>query len=64
MYDFIRDKGGKSFVNADNPLLIKQTKGIELIKYGKSTDYFMAGEPASTDNYLVVKALFRKDGFT
>jgi len=60
MYDFIRTKGGKCFLNADNPLLTEQAKGVELISYGKSTDYFMAGELASTDNYLVVKALFPK----
>ncbi len=60
MYDFIRNKSGKCFLNADNPLLINQAKGIELISYGESTDYFMAGELASTDNYLVVKALFPK----
>jgi UDP-N-acetylmuramoyl-tripeptide--D-alanyl-D-alanine ligase len=47
-------------VNADNSLLTEQAKGIEQISYGKSTDYFMAGELASTDNYLVVKALFQK----
>lgn len=60
MYDFIRNKNGKCFLNADNPLLINQAKGIELISYGESTDYFMAGQLASTDNYLVVKALFTK----
>jgi len=60
MYDFIRNKGGKCFVNADNTLLTQQVKGIEQISYGKSTEYFIAGELASTDNYLVVKALFPK----
>ena len=60
MYDFLRDNGGKCFVNADNSLLTKQVNHIEQISYGKSTDYFMAGELASTDNYLVVKALFPK----
>ena len=60
MYDFIRNNGGKCFVSADNSLLTKQANHIEQISYGKSTDYFMAGELASTDNYLVVKALFQK----
>jgi len=60
LYDFIRNKGGKCFLNADNPLLIQQAKSIKLIKYGELTDYFIAGELASTDNYLVVKALFPK----
>ncbi len=60
LYNFLRNKGGKCFVNADNSLLTKQAKNIEQVSYGKSTDYFMAGELASTDNYLVVKALFPK----
>jgi len=60
LYDFIRNKDGKCFVNADNSLLTKQANHIEQISYGKSTDYFMAGELASTDNYLVVRALFPK----
>jgi UDP-N-acetylmuramoyl-tripeptide--D-alanyl-D-alanine ligase len=60
LYDFIRNKNGKCFLNADNSLLTQQAKDIEQISYGKSTDYFMSGELASTDNYLVVKALFPK----
>ena len=60
LYDFIRNKGGKCFINADNSLLSKQAEGIETISYGESTSYYMTGELASTDNYLVVKALFPK----
>jgi UDP-N-acetylmuramoyl-tripeptide--D-alanyl-D-alanine ligase len=60
MYNFLKDKGGKCFINADNSILNKQAQGLEQIKYGQSTSYFMAGELASTDNYLVVKALFPK----
>lgn len=60
MYDFIRNKGGKCFLNADNPILVKQAEGIEQIRYGTSTIYFMPGEIASTGNYLVAKALFSK----
>ena len=60
LYNFIRNKGGKCFINADNSLLTKQAEGIETISYGESTSYFMTGELASTDNYLVVKALFPK----
>ncbi len=60
LYDFLRNKNGKCFINADNELLIKQSLKLEQIKYGQSTHYFMTGELASTDNYLVVKALFPK----
>ncbi len=60
MYSFLRNKGGKCFVNTDNKLLVEQAKGLEQISYGKSVSYFMAGELASTGNHLVVKTLFRK----
>jgi UDP-N-acetylmuramoyl-tripeptide--D-alanyl-D-alanine ligase len=60
LYDFLRTKEGKCFINADNSLLIRQAQELEQIKYGESTAYFMAGELASTDHYLVVKALFTK----
>jgi len=60
LYDFIRNKDGKCFINADNSLLTKQAEGIETISYGESTSYYMTGELASTDNYLLVKALFPK----
>ena len=60
LYDYLRHKGCKCFLNADNSLLVKQAKDIEQISYGTSTEYFMPGELASTDNYLVVKALFTK----
>jgi len=60
LYDFLREKGGKCFLNADNPLLPKQAAKLNQISYGKSTDYFLAGEVANTDNYLVIKALFSK----
>lgn len=60
MYDFIRAKGGKCFLNADNPILKKQADGIEQVTYGNSTSYFMPGEIAGSGNYLVAKALFPK----
>ena len=60
MYDYLRAKNAKCFINADNPLLINQAQGVEQINYGKSTDYFMAGELATTDYNLVVKVLFPK----
>jgi len=56
LYDYLRNKGGKCFLNADNPLLVQQAKDLEQISYGESTDYFMPGEVAGTDNYLVVKS--------
>lgn len=60
LYDHLRAKGGKCFINMDNPLLIQQAKSLEQIGYGSSTSNFVAGEPASTGYHLVVKALFPK----
>jgi len=60
MYGFIRQKGGKCFINADNPLLIKQAINLEQITYGKSDGCFLTGELATTGYSLVVKALFPK----
>ena len=60
LYDYLREKDGKCFINADNSLLIKQSNGLEHISYGKSSDYYLAGELATTDYNLVVKALFPK----
>ena len=60
MYDYLRQKGGKCFINADNPLLIKQAGTLEQITYGKSSGCYLMGELASTEYHLVVKALFPK----
>jgi UDP-N-acetylmuramoyl-tripeptide--D-alanyl-D-alanine ligase len=58
MYDYLRGKGGKCFINADNPLLVRQAKGLEQIAYGKSTGFFITGELATSGFNLVVKTLF------
>ncbi|MGE5394214.1 MAG: UDP-N-acetylmuramoyl-tripeptide--D-alanyl-D-alanine ligase [Candidatus Saccharibacteria bacterium] len=60
MYDYLRQKGGKCFINADNPLLIKQAGILEQITYGKTSGCYLMGELASTEYHLVVKALFPK----
>lgn len=60
MYDYLRQKNGKCFINADNPLLIKQAGAVELISYGKSPGCYLMGEVASTEYHLVVKVLFPK----
>jgi len=60
MYDFLKLKGGKCFINADNQLLKKQAHDLEQISYGKSDGCFLTGELATTGYSLVVKALFPK----
>lgn len=60
LYNFLKEKKGKCFINADNELLIRQAAGLEQITYGNSTEYFMAGEVADSESYLVIKALFER----
>lgn len=60
MYDYLRQKGGKCFINADNPLLIKQAETVEQISYGKTQGCYLMGELASTEYNLVIRALFPK----
>lgn len=60
LYNYLRKKGGKCFINADNQLLIKQAAGLEQVCYGKSETCFLTGELASTSYNLVAKALFPK----
>jgi len=60
LYDFIRNKKGKCFVNADNPILSTQANGIDQIIYDNSWSCNLNGEPVSSGNNLVVKALFPK----
>lgn len=60
MYDYLRGKKAKCFINADNPLLLKQAGHLEQITYGKTEGCFLTGELATTEYYLVVRALFPK----
>lgn len=60
MYDFIRNKKGKCFINADNQLLVKQSYEIDTITYGTSDSYFLTGETVNADNYLTIRTLFPK----
>jgi len=60
LYIFLKGKGGKCFINNDNPLLLEQAGELEKITYGTSTSCFQSGELAGNENYLVAKALFPK----
>lgn len=42
LYDHIRQKGGKVFVNSDDPLLMSLSEGMQRITYGK--EGFLKGE--------------------
>jgi len=43
LYDYIRKKQGRIFINDDNPLLMRKGKGIPQISYGKSNTCFCSG---------------------
>lgn len=60
MYDYLRAKNGKCFINSDNALLLKQAYGLEQISYGNTPGSFLTGELATTEYNLVVRALFPK----
>lgn len=60
MYDYLRAKKAKCFINADNPLLLKQAAHLEQITYGKTEGCFLTGELATTEYNLVIRALFPK----
>jgi len=60
LYDFLREKGGKCFINIDNPLLLKQAGGLEQITYGKSENAKLKGIPEKGKYFLTVNVLFPK----
>jgi len=44
LYEFIRNNGGKLFVNWDDDLLMEKSSGIEKITYGKDKNANISGE--------------------
>ncbi|MBP7409736.1 MAG: UDP-N-acetylmuramoyl-tripeptide--D-alanyl-D-alanine ligase, partial [Flavobacteriales bacterium] len=48
LYEFIRQRGGVVFVNADDPLLMEKSEGLQRVTYGTTGEpYLMGGlEPA------------------
>ncbi|MEX1189497.1 MAG: UDP-N-acetylmuramoyl-tripeptide--D-alanyl-D-alanine ligase [Bacteroidia bacterium] len=50
LYDFIKDKGFKLFVNTIHPIFVEKSSGIDSITYGESTNddyrgYFISSDP-------------------
>lgn len=60
LYDFLRLKHGKCFINIDNELLLKQASGLEQLTYGTNEKAHLQGFPEQSAWYLVVRALFPK----
>ena len=44
LYNWLRENGMKAFINADNPLLMRLSEGIEQILYGTTQSLFVAGK--------------------
>lgn len=54
LYDFIRNKNGRLFVNHDNDLLMKLSENIDSQTYGKNNDADVKAEIISSNPYLCV----------
>lgn len=53
LYDFIREHGGKVFVNKDNQLLFERSEGMDRILYGKNDpSLFASGTIANATPFL------------
>jgi len=55
LYDFIRTKGGKIFINMENPYLRSIAKGIDEIKYATKAGYPLWGETLSCSPFLKLR---------
>lgn len=54
LYDFIRNKNGKLFVNHDNELLMNLSNGIDIQTYGKDNNANIKASIVSSNPYLVI----------
>jgi len=55
LYDYLRTKGGKIFINMENPFLKSIAKGLEHIKYATSPGYELWGETLSCSPFLKLR---------
>lgn len=55
LYDYIRNKGGKIFINMENPYLRTIAKGIEAIKYATKAGYPLWGETITCSPFLKLR---------
>jgi UDP-N-acetylmuramoyl-tripeptide--D-alanyl-D-alanine ligase len=60
LYDFLRQKHGKCFINIDNELLVKQAGGLEKLTYGSNPEAQLQGFPENSSWYLTIRVLFPK----
>ena len=54
LYDFIRNKNGRLFVNRDNELLMNLSNGIDSQTYGKDNNANIKASIVSSNPYLII----------
>lgn len=52
LYDYIRENGGKIFIQNENPYLNSIAGGLECIRYGAEEDLFVSGKVLSCSPFL------------
>ena len=60
LYDFLRQKHGKCFINIDNELLVTQAASLDHLTYGTSAKAQLQGFPEESSWYLTIRVLFPK----
>jgi UDP-N-acetylmuramoyl-tripeptide--D-alanyl-D-alanine ligase len=55
LYDYLRTKGGKVFINMENPYLRSIAKDLEHIKYATTAGYELWGESLSCSPFLKLR---------
>lgn len=61
LYDYIREKDGKIFIDANNDLLMKLSEGMTQIQYGEGENLFVRGKVISNDPCLSFVWQFSKN---
>lgn len=61
LYNFIKHKNGKLFVNADNKLLLQLSEGIEKITFGASENGDFSGIFIESNPYVKLKCKAKED---
>ena len=55
LYNYIRKRDGKIFINSDNEILVEISKNTEKITYGKGKDNYCTGKILKTHPFLSVE---------
>jgi len=52
LYEYIREKNGRLFVNSDHPILKERSRNTRTIDYGTTPDAFVQGKIIESDSFL------------